>query len=162
METIKSFSIDHRGLEPGIYISRRDVFGKGLFTGTVTTLDLRFMRPNREPPIDQAALHTIEHLGAVFFRNHPDYGDNIIYFGPMGCRTGFYLVVWELHFTKNYTATQFVEGMCRYILDFEGDIPGATINQCGNYLEHNLEMAKYYTRRFLRDITKGPIILDRG
>ena len=153
MDSIKSFHIDHEKLKPGIYQVRADVFGKGLFSGTVTTFDLRFTRPNHEPPIEPAALHTIEHLGAVYLRNNPHWREDIVYFGPMGCRTGFYLLLWELRYAKDKEVINLIRNMCKYILSYKGEVPGAKIAQCGNYLEHNLELAKYYTARFLSAIS---------
>lgn len=153
MGTIKSFQVDHEKLEPGIYISRNDVFGRGLFTGEVITIDLRFTRPNREPPMDPAAIHTIEHLGAVYLRNYSGCEDEIVYFGPMGCRTGFYLIIWGDRLVRGPGIVNLMKNMCEYILDFEGEIPGAKPAECGNYLEHDLGAAKSYAKKFLEDIT---------
>ena len=142
MDKIESFRIDHTKLLPGLYVSRRD---KKLLT-VVTTFDLRFTASGREPVMDMPAIHTIEHLGATYLRNSPRKGD-VIYFGPMGCRTGFYLVMFG-----NLTPSEvcgLVKGMCDFILDYEGDIPGASPEECGNYREQNLEMAQYYTAHYL-------------
>ena len=146
MDKIASFQIDHLRLLPGLYVSRRD--GAAC---PVTTFDLRFTAPNREPVMDMPAVHTIEHLGATFLRNHAR-GDEVIYFGPMGCRTGFYLVMFG-----ELTAADVLplaEELCRFILSVEGDIPGAKPEECGNYSEQNLNMAKYYTRRYLQELTE--------
>lgn len=152
MGTIKSFQVDHEKLEPGIYVSRKDTYKRGLFTVVATTLDLRFTRPNRESPMEPAAIHTIEHLGAVYLRNYSGREDEIIYFGPMGCRTGFYLIVWGDGLVKGDGAVRLVENMCNYILDYDGKIPGATPAECGNYREHDLGRAKYYAKRYSYDI----------
>ncbi|MBO4838219.1 MAG: S-ribosylhomocysteine lyase [Lachnospiraceae bacterium] len=148
MDKIASFQIDHLRLLPGLYVSRRD----GGAACPVTTFDLRFTAPNREPVMDMSAVHTIEHLGATFLRNHARK-DEVIYFGPMGCRTGFYLVM----FGKLTAADvlPLAEDLCRFILSFEGEIPGARPEECGNYSEQNLNMAKYYTRRYLQELTEN-------
>ena len=144
---IESFRVDHIHLLPGLYLSRRDKKNDC----TVSTFDLRFTAPNREPVMDMPAIHTIEHLGATFLRNSA-CKDDIIYFGPMGCRTGFYLVV----FGKVAPADVFepVLSMCDYILSFEGEIPGAKPEECGNYSEQNLNMAKYYIRRYRDELAE--------
>ncbi len=148
MERIESFKIDHLNLFAGIYVSRRDR-RDGV---TVTTFDLRITAPNREPVMDMPALHTIEHLGATFLRNSKR-ADEIVYFGPMGCRTGCYLVMFgELDSEDIYNI---VLEMCDFIISFEGDIPGAEAEQCGNYLEQNLGMAKYYIERYKRELTEN-------
>lgn len=152
METIKSFQVDHEKMNPGIYVSRTDVIGKSLCKTYITTYDLRFTRPNREPPIDQSALHTIEHLGAVYLRNHSEYKDDVLYFGPMGCRTGFYMLLGGKHPFEDTEALKLVEDMCGYILNYTGKVPGATPAECGNYLEHNLELAKYHVQKYLNQI----------
>lgn len=141
MERIASFTIDHLRLEPGLYVSRRDSRGPV----TVTTFDLRLTAPNREPVMDMPALHSIEHLGATYLRNSP-IKDDVVYFGPMGCRTGFYLLLFgDL---ESEDALPAVLSMCDFILSFEGDIPGARPEECGNYREQNPDMAKYYIRRY--------------
>lgn len=146
MEKIESFRINHLILERGLYVSRRDRCGDC----TVTTFDLRMTKPNREPVIDMPALHTIEHLAATFLRNHARK-DEVVYFGPMGCRTGCYLVMFgELGSEDVY---DLVREMCEYILSYEGDIPGATAIECGNYSEQNLGMAKYYIGRYYESLT---------
>lgn len=145
MKTIESFKINHLILERGLYVSRRD----GNDETITTTFDLRLTLPNREPPADTAALHTIEHLGATFLRSHKRAGE-VIYFGPMGCRTGFYLVMFGKLESKD--VYDLVIEMCDYILSFEGDIPGATAIQCGNYLDQNLTNAKYYIAKYKTDL----------
>ncbi len=145
MKKIESFTINHLVLEPGIYVSRRD---KQLLT-QVTTFDLRVTRPNREPVMDVPAIHTIEHLGATFLRNSSEK-EKIIYFGPMGCRTGFYLVMFgKLEPSDIYNL---INEMCDFIISFEGDIPGASPIECGNYSEQNLNMAKYYIKKYKQEI----------
>lgn len=142
MERIASFTIDHLRLLPGLYVSRRDRQGECV----VTTFDLRLTAPNREPVVDMPALHTIEHLGATFLRNCARK-DRVVYFGPMGCRTGCYLVMFgDL---ESADVAPLVEEMCKFILAWEGEIPGARPEECGNYLEQNLGMAKYYIGRYL-------------
>ncbi|MBQ3412821.1 MAG: S-ribosylhomocysteine lyase [Oscillospiraceae bacterium] len=141
MQTIASFTVDHIRLQPGLYVSRKDS-SKDV---TATTFDLRVTRPNREPVMDMPAVHTIEHLGATFLRNS-SRRDDVIYFGPMGCRTGFYLVMFgDLDSEGVYPL---VMEMCDFILGFEGDIPGAAPEQCGNWSEQNLSMAKYYISKY--------------
>lgn len=148
MERIASFSVDHRSLLPGIYVSRADKKGDT----TVTTFDLRVTAPNREPVMDMPAIHTIEHLGATFLRNSKQK-DDIVYFGPMGCRTGFYLLVFGEK-TSEDVAPLILE-MCDFILQFEGEIPGAKPEECGNFSEQNLNMAKYYIRKYKNDICEN-------
>lgn len=139
MEKIASFKVDHLHLKKGLYLSRQDKQGDV----TVSTFDLRFTAPNREPVMDTPAVHTIEHLGATFLRNGARK-EEIVYFGPMGCRTGFYLVMFgDL---KSEDILPLVLQMCDFILNFEGEIPGAKAEECGNYLDQNLSEAKYYTR----------------
>lgn len=139
MEKIASFTVDHLHLKQGLYLSRQDKQGDA----TVSTFDLRFTAPNREPVMDTPAVHTIEHLGATFLRNGARK-EEIVYFGPMGCRTGFYLVMFgDL---KSEDVLPLVLQMCDFILNFEGEIPGAKAEECGNYLDQNLSEAKYYTR----------------
>lgn len=145
MDRIASFSIDHTRLMPGLYVSRTDR-RDGV---AVTTFDLRFTAPNREPVMDMPAVHTIEHIGATFLRNGTRR-DDIVYFGPMGCRTGFYLLMFGSLSSED--VVPLVKEMCRFILDFEGDIPGARPEECGNWSEQNLSMAKYYVRRYAADL----------
>lgn len=146
MEKITSFTIDHLRLLPGVYVSRKDPAGDAV----ITTFDLRMTRPNNEPVMNTAEMHAIEHLGATFLRNHPVYGSKIIYFGPMGCRTGFYLLLCG-DFESVDIVPLMVE-MFEFIRDFEGEIPGAQPKDCGNYLDMNLPMAKYMARRFLTEV----------
>lgn len=141
MERIASFSIDHLQLFEGLYVSRRDRRGEV----TVTTFDLRMTAPNREPVIDMPALHTIEHLGATYLRNSEKKGD-VVYFGPMGCRTGCYLLLFGDLTAED--ALPLVLSMCDFILAFDGEIPGAKPAECGNYSEQNLPMAKYYIKKY--------------
>ena len=146
MERIASFTINHLNLMPGLYVSRRDAKGDCV----TTTFDLRITAPNREPVIDTPALHTIEHLAATYLRNCESKED-VIYFGPMGCRTGCYLVMFgNLDSEDIY---DLVMDLCDFIIGFEGEIPGAAPEQCGNYQEQNLDMAKYYIRKY-RDSLK--------
>lgn len=148
MKTIESFLVDHLKLESGIYVSRVD---RSKDTA-VTTFDLRVTAPNKEPVMDVPAIHTIEHLGATFLRNS-DFKDNVVYFGPMGCRTGFYLLVFgEMSSSE---IKPLILDMCDFILNFEGEIPGATPKECGNYSEQNLSMAKYYIAKYKEDIIKN-------
>ena len=150
MKTIASFTIDHLRLLPGLYVSRKDRIGDE----TITTFDIRMTSPNREPVMNTAEVHTIEHLGATFLRNHPLYSSQIIYFGPMGCRTGFYLVMrGDLSST---TVWPLVKEMFEFISTFSGEIPGARPEQCGNYLDQNLEMAKYLAKRYLAQMSENP------
>lgn len=147
MEKIASFCIDHEKLLPGLYVSRKDR-RDGVI---VTTFDLRFVAPNREPVIDMPALHTIEHVGATFLRNG-ERKDDVVYFGPMGCRTGFYLLMFGDLTAKD--VLPLVEDMCRFVLDSEGEIPGAKPSECGNWSEQNLAMAKFYVARYLDSLEK--------
>ena len=146
MQKIESFKINHLTLNAGLYVSRRDRCGDC----TVTTFDLRITAPNREPVIDMPALHTIEHLGATFLRSSGQK-ENIVYFGPMGCRTGCYLVMFG-DLTSN-EVFPLVTAMCDFIIGYEGEIPGARPEECGNYSEQNLNMAKYYIRKYREELT---------
>ena len=144
MEKIASFTINHIKLQLGVYVSRKDKVGEGV----VTTFDLRMTSPNEEPVMNTAEVHAIEHLGATFLRNHPEYKDKIVYFGPMGCRTGFYLLL-----AGDYESRQMlplVTEMYEFIAAYEGEIPGASPMDCGNYLDMNLSMANYWARRYLK------------
>ena len=149
MRKIASFTVDHLRLESGLYLSRRDERDGAV----VSTFDLRFTAPNREPVMDMPALHTIEHLGATFLRNSAR-ADEIVYFGPMGCRTGFYLILFGDRSPED--ALPLIGEMCSFILSYEGEIPGARPEECGNYLEQNLAMAKYYTARYARMLEETP------
>ena len=148
MERIASFTIDHLNLEAGLYVSRKDMRENV----TVTTFDMRVTAPNKEPVMDMPALHTIEHLGATFLRNS-EIKDDVVYFGPMGCRTGFYIVLFGNLESKDIYET--VISMCDFILNFEGDIPGATPEECGNFSEQNLNMAKFYIKGYKKDLIEN-------
>ncbi len=147
MEKIPSFTINHILLKRGIYVSRRDVTAHG---DVLTTFDIRMKEPNREPAVSQSALHTIEHLAATFLRNHPKWKDDIIYWGPMGCCTGNYLIV-KGELSSRDILPLMIETF-EFIRDFEGDIPGATPRDCGNYLLNNLPMAKWEAEKYLREV----------
>ena len=146
MDKITSFTIDHLKLLPGLYVSRKDIAGDCV----ITTFDIRMTRPNYEPVLNTAEVHTIEHLGATFLRNHPDYGDKVLYFGPMGCRTGFYMVLAGDYTSKDILPL--VKEMYLFMKDFEGYVPGACAKDCGNYLDMNLNMAKYVCNRYYNEV----------
>ena len=146
MEKIASFTIDHLKLVPGVYVSRKDTIGKEV----ITTFDLRMTSPNDEPVMNTAEVHTIEHLAATFLRNHPVYGDKTIYFGPMGCRTGFYLLL-SGDLTSKEIVPLMIE-MFEFIRDFKDEVPGASPKDCGNYLDMNLPMANYLAKRYLDNV----------
>lgn len=142
MEKITSFTIDHIRLQPGVYVSRKDKVG----TETVTTFDLRITSPNEEPVLNTAEVHTIEHLAATFLRNDPRWKEKVLYFGPMGCRTGFYLLL-----AGDYTSCDILPLLTecfRFVADFAGEVPGASAKDCGNYLDMNLPMANYWGKRY--------------
>ena len=146
MEKITSFTIDHIRLQPGVYVSRRDPVGNSM----VTTFDLRMTSPNEEPVMNTAEVHTIEHLAATFLRNHPVYGSKTVYFGPMGCRTGFYLLL-----AGDYTSSDILPlmvEMYEFIRDYKGEVPGASARDCGNYLDMNLGMANYLAAKYLDNV----------
>ena len=148
MDKITSFTINHLLLEPGVYVSRKDKAGEN---AVVTTFDIRMTSPNDEPVMNTADVHTIEHLGATFLRNHPVWTDQVLYFGPMGCRTGFYLLLAGDHTSKELVPL--MKELFTFIRDFEGEVPGASPRDCGNYLDMNLPMAKWLAKRFLeRDL----------
>ena len=147
MQKIASFQVNHLNLLPGLYLSRTDRReGCG-----VSTFDLRVTAPNREPVMDMPAIHTIEHLGATFLRNS-GRKEEIVYFGPMGCRTGFYLVVFDIQSAED--VLPLVMEMCDFIIGFEGEIPGARPEECGNWSEQNLNMAKYYIRKYRQELAE--------
>lgn len=146
MEKIASFTIDHIKLEPGVYVSRKDFIGQEV----ITTFDLRMTSPNDEPVMNTAEMHTIEHLAATFLRNHKDYKDKTIYFGPMGCRTGFYLLLAGDLESKDIIPLM-IE-MYEFIRDFKDEVPGASAKDCGNYLDMNLGMANYLAKRYLDNV----------
>ena len=142
MEKITSFTIDHIRLQPGLYVSRKDAVG----SETVTTFDLRLTSHNEEPVMNTAEVHTIEHLAATFLRNAPAWKDRVLYFGPMGCRTGFYLLLsGDL---SSQDVLPLVTDCFRFIRDYRGEVPGASPKDCGNYLDMNLSMANYWGRRY--------------
>ncbi|GAA0796312.1 S-ribosylhomocysteine lyase [Faecalicatena orotica] len=146
MEKITSFTIDHLKLIPGLYVSRKDFINEH----PVTTFDIRMTNPNEEPVMNTAEVHTIEHLGATFLRNHPAYGNKVLYFGPMGCRTGFYLLL-----AGSYDSADIVplmQEMFSFISTFEGEVPGASAKDCGNYLDMNLPMARYLAKKYLNEV----------
>lgn len=149
MEKIASFTIDHLRLFPGIYVSRKDNVGSSV----VTTFDLRVTRPNFEPVMNTAEIHTIEHLAATYLRNHPEYKDKTVYFGPMGCRTGFYLLLAGDYESKDIV--ELIKEMFIFIRDFEGEVPGASAKDCGNYLDMNLPMAKYIANKYVTEVLEN-------
>lgn len=146
MDKIASFTVNHLTLQPGIYVSRKDHIG----SETITTFDLRMTSPNEEPVMNTAEVHTIEHLGATFLRNHEKYKEDVIYFGPMGCRTGFYLLLSGDLSSKDIVPL--ITEMFRFIAQFEGEVPGACARDCGNYLDMNLDMANYLAEKYLREV----------
>lgn len=146
MEKIASFTIDHIKLQPGIYVSRKDHVGQEV----ITTFDIRMTSPNEEPVMNTAEVHTIEHLAATFLRNHREFGSKIIYIGPMGCRTGFYLLL-----SGDYESSDIVgllKEMFVFIRDFSDEVPGASPKDCGNYLDMNLGMANYLAKKYLDQV----------
>ena len=145
MERIASFTINHLNLMPGLYVSRRDAKGDCV----TTTFDLRITAPNREPVIDTPALHTIEHLAATYLRNCESKED-VIYFGPMGCRTGFYFITRDK--ISKTRAIELVQETCAFIENFEGEIPGSSRIECGNYLDHSLPKAKQYAHNLAKTL----------
>ena len=142
MEKITSFTIDHIRLQPGLYVSRKDKIG----AETVTTFDLRLTKPNDEPVMNTAEVHTMEHLAATFLRNDPTWKDRVIYFGPMGCRTGFYLLM--AGDLSSREVLPLVTDCFRFIRDFRGEVPGASAKDCGNFLDMNLPMASYWGAKY--------------
>lgn len=146
MDKIPSFTINHERLLRGIYVSRKDVVGGE----TITTFDIRMKEPNREPALHPGALHTIEHLAATYLRNDPEWKERVIYWGPMGCLTGNYLLL-----RGDLVSADIVELMSRtfrFVADFEGDVPGAAPKDCGNYLLHDLPMARWEARKFVDEV----------
>lgn len=146
MEKITSFTIDHIKLQPGVYVSRKDKAG----AETITTFDLRMTSPNQEPVMNTAEIHTIEHLGATFLRNHSVYKEKVLYFGPMGCRTGFYLLLVGDYASKDIVPL--MTEMFEFIRDYHGEVPGASPMDCGNYLDMNLGMANFLANRYLENV----------
>lgn len=162
MDRIASFTVNHLLLKPGVYVSRRD---QDPATGAVvTTFDLRLTAPNDEPVMNTAECHTIEHLGATFLRNHPTWAPRVVYFGPMGCRTGFYLAVFGE--VTSEEILPLVRELFEFVRDFKGgqaDIPGARPEECGNYLDQNLGMARWLARRYLeRDLDESVNLVYPG
>ena len=156
MEKITSFTIDHIKLIPGVYVSRVDYVAGN----PITTFDLRMTSPNDEPVMNTAEMHAIEHLAATFLRNHADFGSKIIYFGPMGCRTGFYLLLAGEYESKDIIPL--MKEMFDFIAKFEGEVPGASAKDCGNYLDMNLPMARYIAKKYyvevLNNITEDRLV----
>ena len=145
MERIASFQVDHIRLNRGIYVSRIDEINGNY----LTSFDIRMKLPNREPVINIAELHTMEHLGATFLRNHSVWKEKIVYFGPMGCRTGFYLILKGKLESKDIV--ELIKELYKFMAEFKGDIPGATAIECGNYLDQNLPMANYEAKKYLEE-----------
>lgn len=146
MEKITSFTIDHIKLIPGVYVSRKDPVGSSM----ITTFDIRMTKPNGEPVMNTAEMHAIEHLAATYLRNHKDFGSKIIYFGPMGCRTGFYLLLAGDYESKDIIPL--LTELFEFIRDYKDEIPGASAKDCGNYLDMNLPMANYLANKFLNEV----------
>lgn len=149
MDKIESFKVNHELLNRGIYVSRKD-YDNNTNEVIATTFDIRIKEPNREPVINIAELHTIEHLGATFLRNHPVYKNETIYFGPMGCRTGFYVI-----FKGDLNSRDIInimQKMFKFIANYEGEIPGADSKSCGNYLDQNLPMAKFEANKYYNEV----------
>ena len=146
MNKIDSFKVNHLDLLRGIYVSRKDYISQDC----LTTFDIRMTEPNREPVMNTAEIHAIEHLGATFLRNDEEFGNKVIYFGPMGCRTGFYLIL--LGDYKSKDIVNLLKDMFKFISDFDDEIPGATAKDCGNYLDMNLPMAKLISKKFLENV----------
>lgn len=147
MEKIASFTVDHLNLKPGLYLSREDQVGNQ----TIKSYDLRFTAPNFEPVMNTAEIHTIEHIGATFLRNHPKFKDEVIYFGPMGCRTGFYLILTDK--VQGADLLQLLQETFKFTAEFDDEIPGAAARDCGNYLDQNLPMARYFSERYYQVLT---------
>ena len=146
MEKITRFTINHIKLQPGVYVSRKDTHN-----GTIiTTFDLRMTSPNEEPVMNTAEVHTIEHLAATFLRNHAEFGSRIVYFGPMGCRTGFYLLLFGDYESRDIIPL--MQEMFAFIRDYKGEVPGASPRDCGNYLDMNLPMANYLAKKYLENV----------
>lgn len=149
MEKITSFTIDHIKLVPGVYVSRKDPVGSEI----ITTFDLRMTSPNDEPVMNTAEMHTIEHLAATFLRNHAQFGPKTIYFGPMGCRTGFYLLLAGDYDSKDIIGL--LTEMFHFIAEFTDEVPGASAKDCGNYLDMNLPMARYLAKKYLTNVLEN-------
>ena len=151
MKKIPSFTIDHNRLEKGVYVSRRDVTPSG---DVITTFDVRMTRPNRDEALSPKALHAMEHLAATYLRNHPEWKDKVVYWGPMGCCTGCYLIL-QGDLIPSDILPLMIDTF-RFISEFEGDIPGATPMDCGNYLFNDLSGAKQAASSFLKEILLSP------
>ena len=149
MKKITSFTIDHIRLVPGLYVSRKDMVG----TFPVTTFDIRMTKPNDEPVMNTAEMHTLEHLAATFLRNHAEFGDKTLYFGPMGCRTGFYLLLADDYESKDIVPL--MKEMFTFVADFHDEVPGACAKDCGNYLDMNLPMARYIAKKYLNEVLEN-------
>ena len=149
MKKIPSFTIDHNRLKRGIYVSRKDTIGNS----TVTTFDIRMKEPNREPALGQGAIHTIEHLAATYLRNDDDWKESIVYWGPMGCLTGNYLLMKGDLISKDIV--ELMKNTFRFIAEYEGEIPGTAPQDCGNYLLHDLPMARYESRKYLEEVLEN-------
>lgn len=156
MKKIASFTVNHLTLLPGVYVSRKDHVGAEV----LTTFDIRMTRPNFEPVMNTAEIHTIEHLAATFLRNHEEYADKTVYFGPMGCRTGFYLILAGDYESKDIV--ELLKEMFAFIRDYKDEVPGAAARDCGNYLDMNLPMANYLAKKYyeevLTDITEERLV----
>ena len=150
MEKIASFTVNHLDLLPGVYVSRKDHVGQEV----LTTFDLRMCAPNREPVMNTAELHTIEHLAATYLRNEPHWKEKVIDFGPMGCRTGCYLILAGDYQAQD--AVPLVRDTFRFIAGYEGEIPGAAPKDCGNYLDQNLPMARFLAKKYLAEALEHP------
>lgn len=149
MKKIDSFTVNHLTLLPGVYVSRKDHVGNE----TLTTFDIRMTRPNFEPVMNTAEVHTIEHLAATFLRNHSEYGEKTVYFGPMGCRTGFYLILAGDYASRDIVGL--LKEMFVFMRDFREEVPGACARDCGNYLDMNLPMANYLAKKFYDEVLCG-------
>ncbi|TIH13064.1 S-ribosylhomocysteine lyase [Marinifilum sp. JC120] len=149
MNRIESFKIDHTLLKRGIYVSRRDEIG----AENITTFDLRLKEPNNESVLDPAAAHTLEHIGATFLRNHAEYGEKVVYFGPMGCLTGFYLLLNGRYDSKD--VVRLIQELFKFAADFEGDVPGASAVECGNYTLMDLAQAKQEAAKYYAEVLDG-------
>lgn len=150
MDKIASFTVNHLDLLTGVYVSRKDYVGSQV----ITTFDLRITRPNAEPVMDTAAVHALEHLCATFLRNHEEWKSRVIYFGPMGCRTGCYLIL--AGDLESGDIIRLLKEMMEFVVSYEGAIPGASARDCGNYLDMNLSMAQYYAAKYLKEVLNNP------
>lgn len=150
MDKIASFTVNHLDLLTGVYVSRKDYAGSQV----ITTFDLRITRPNAEPVMDTAAVHALEHLCATFLRNHEEWKSRVIYFGPMGCRTGCYLIL--AGDLESGDIIRLLKDMMEFVVSYVGAIPGASARDCGNYLDMNLSMAQYYAAKYLKEVLNNP------